>query len=102
MLFVALSSLTYGYAFSVFSTSIGQIGFYKYFNLSTTGPRASYTNSILGAINALFSAGAAFGALSIAWLPDWCGRRYTIIIAALISLIGGVHISLDASKGAYC
>lgn len=89
-MFVALSSLTYGYAFSVFSTSIGQVGFYEYFDLSTTGPRAGYTNSMLGAINALFSAGAAFGALSIAWLPDWMGRKKTIQLAALVSLIGGV------------
>lgn len=90
-MFVALSSLTYGYAFSVFSTSIGQVGFYEYFDLSTTGPRAGYTNSMLGVINALFSAGAAFGALSIAWLPDWMGRKKTIQLAALISLVGGVR-----------
>lgn len=90
VMFVALSSLTYGYAFSVFSTSIGQVGFYEHFNLSTTGPRAGYTNSMLGAINALFSAGAAFGALSIAWLPDWMGRKKTIQLAALVSLVGGV------------
>ncbi|KJR87660.1 uncharacterized protein SPSK_08154 [Sporothrix schenckii 1099-18] len=67
----ALSGLTYGYAFSVFSTSIGQSVFYAYFDLSTSGPRAGYTNSVLGAINALFSVGAASGALlPIAWLPN--------------------------------
>lgn len=97
MLFVALSSLTYGYAFSVFSTSIGQPGFYTYFNLDLEGPGASYTASILGAINALFSAGAAFGALSIAWLPDWMGRKYTIILAGTISLIGGALVTGSAN-----
>lgn len=95
MLFVALSSLTYGYAFSVFSTSIGQPGFYKYFDLALEGPGSDYTASILGAINALFSAGAAFGALSIAWLPDWIGRKLTIIIAGAISLVGGVSLPLS-------
>ncbi|CAK7228951.1 hypothetical protein SCUCBS95973_007056 [Sporothrix curviconia] len=93
VMFVALSSLTYGYAFSVFSTSIGQAGFYEYFDLSTTGPRAGYTNSMLGAINALFSAGAAFGALSIAWLPDWMGRKKAIQLAATVSLIGGALVA---------
>ena len=101
VMFVALSSLTYGYAFSVFSTSIGQVGFYEYFDLSTTGPRAGYTNSMLGAINALFSAGAAFGALSIAWLPDWMGRKKTIQLAALISLVGGVRCPLPAPSLTY-
>ncbi|OAL30531.1 hypothetical protein AYO20_08750 [Fonsecaea nubica] len=93
VLFVALSALTYGYAFSVFSTSIGQAGFYKYFNLDLEGPGAAYTNSILGAINSLFSAGAAFGALSVAWLPDWMGRRFTIVFAAALSLVGGALVT---------
>jgi MFS family permease len=87
VLFVSLSSLTYGYAFSVFSTSIGQPGFFADMKLD---PLSSYTASMLGAINALFSAGAAFGALSIAWLPDWLGRKMTIILAGAISLVGGV------------
>ncbi len=86
--------MTYGYAFSVFSTSIGQPDFYVYFNLATSGPGFDYTNSILGALNALFSAGAAFGALSIAWLSDWMGRKRTMQLAALISLVGGVRAPL--------
>lgn len=31
--FVFLGAFTYGFAFSVFVTSIGQPGFYKFFNL---------------------------------------------------------------------
>ena len=91
---MALSSLTYGYAFSVFSTSIGQPGFFKYFNLD---PLGSYTAEILGVINALFSAGAAFGALSIAWLPDMMGRKYTIMLAGAISLIGSALVAGSAN-----
>ena len=90
MLFVALSSLTYGYAFSVFSTSIGQPGFYADFKLD---PTSGYTASVLGAINALFSAGAAFGALSIAWIPDWIGRKNAIVVAGAISLVGGALVA---------
>jgi MFS family permease len=92
--FVALGALTYGYAFSVFSTSIGEPGFFTYFNL-TEG--SSYSNSILGAINALFSLGAALGALSIAWLPDKFGRKWTIIIAGTVSLIGGALVAGSAA-----
>jgi hypothetical protein len=31
--FVALGSYTYAYAYAIFSTTIGQTGFYTYFNL---------------------------------------------------------------------
>jgi MFS family permease len=92
--FVALGALTYGYAFSVFSTSIGEPGFFAYFNLD---PGSSYTNSILGAINALFSLGAAIGALSIAWIPDKFGRKWAIIIAGATSLIGGALVAGSAA-----
>jgi MFS family permease len=44
--------------------------------------------SILGAVNALFAAGAAFGAIAQAWLADWVGRRKALAISALFSLIG--------------
>jgi MFS family permease len=90
---VALSSLTYGYAFSVFSTSIGLPGFYADLKLATTGEGSDYTAAVLGAINALFSAGAAFGALSIAWLPDWLGRKRAIILAGAISLVGSALVA---------
>ena len=56
VLFTAIGALTYGYAFSVFSTSIGQPGFFAYFDLD---PTEKYTQDILGAINAIFSAGAS-------------------------------------------
>jgi MFS family permease len=94
VLFTALGALTYGYAFSVFSTSIGQPGFFKYFNLD---PTSNYTNDILGAINALFSLGAALGALSIGWLPDWLGRKWSIVIAATVSLVGGALVAGSAT-----
>lgn len=44
--------------------------------------------SILGAVNALFAAGAAFGALAQAPLADWVGRKKALAASALISLVG--------------
>ena len=44
--------------------------------------------SILGAINALFAAGAAFGAISQAWLADRFGRKKSLAMSALLSCIG--------------
>lgn len=50
---------------------------------------SSYTASIIGAVNSLFAAGAAFGAISQGWLGDWLGRKKAFIIAAALSAIGG-------------
>ncbi|KAK3649321.1 hypothetical protein LTR22_012922 [Elasticomyces elasticus] len=83
---VALGSFSYGFGFATFATSIGQPGFYTYFNLDPTTP---YTNSILGAVNALFFFGACVGALGAGPLSDHIGRRWTILAAALVALIGG-------------
>ncbi|EXJ68554.1 uncharacterized protein A1O5_08347 [Cladophialophora psammophila CBS 110553] len=82
---VSIGTFGYGYGFGAFITSIGQPGFYKDFNLD---PTSKYTANILGAVNALFAAGAAFGSLSQGWLADWIGRRKALAASALFSLIG--------------
>ncbi|KAF2102097.1 general substrate transporter [Rhizodiscina lignyota] len=84
--FVALGAFTYGFAFAVFVTSIGQPGFYAYFNLDST---SSYTASIIGAVNSLFAAGAAAGAIIQGWVGDWLGRKKAIIISQLFCVGGG-------------
>jgi len=84
--FVALGAFTYGFAFAVFITSIGQPGFYKYFNLD---PTSSYTASIIGAVNSLFAAGAAAGAISQGWMGDGLGRKKAIVISCLFCILGG-------------
>jgi hypothetical protein len=67
-------------------TSIGQPGFYKYFNLN---PTSSYTASIIGAVNSLFAAGAAAGAISQGWMGDGMGRKKAIVISCLFCIVGG-------------
>lgn len=44
--------------------------------------------SILGAVNALFSAGAGFGALGQGWIADRFGRKKALAVASITSLIG--------------
>jgi MFS family permease len=44
--------------------------------------------SIIGAVNALFAAGAAFGSICQAWLADYFGRKKALGISALFSLVG--------------
>jgi MFS family permease len=46
--------------------------------------------SIIGAIQATFAAGAAFGALAQGWVGDFLGRKKALAAAALWALVGGV------------
>ncbi|KAF1944285.1 MFS general substrate transporter [Clathrospora elynae] len=86
--------------FAAFAISIGQPGFFQYFNLTSTGPGSDYTNNILGAVNALFFLGAYIGALTGGPLADNIGRRRSIITASIISIVGGaltagsVHVAM--------
>ncbi|KAF2665415.1 general substrate transporter [Microthyrium microscopicum] len=84
--FVALGGWTYGFAFAIFITAIGQPGFYAYFKLD---PTSAYTASILGAVNSLFAAGCAVGCIAQGWIGDWLGRKKAIVISQLLALIGG-------------
>ncbi|KAF7563903.1 hypothetical protein G7046_g210 [Stylonectria norvegica] len=98
--FVALGSFTYGFNASIMGTAFGLSSFYSYFNLASTGPRASYTNAIIGATNGLFSAGGIFGCLILSRLADKIGRKRSIQIICTICVISvvfqaaAVHIAM--------
>jgi MFS family permease len=49
---------------------------------------SSKTASILGAISALFCAGAAFGAVLQGWTSDRFGRRISLAIGGAIAVVG--------------
>ena len=84
------------------STTLGQPSWYAYFDLSQdpTNPRYDFTNSILGTVNGVFSAGGCFGALFVAWACDSLGRRTSILFASPVAIVGGalqggaVHIAM--------
>lgn len=86
ILVLTLGSLTFGYAYSVISNTLGQPGFIAYFGLD--GPDQSYANAITGAINGMFSAGGVFGALLAGWMCEARGRKETMNLAALITIVG--------------
>ncbi|RDL36075.1 uncharacterized protein BP5553_06687 [Venustampulla echinocandica] len=83
---VASGAFTYGFGFAVFITSIGQPGFFLYFDLD---PSSTYTANVLGAVNALFAFGAAVGAILQGMTADWLGRKKALGLAGLCALIGG-------------
>ncbi|KAH8697513.1 general substrate transporter [Talaromyces proteolyticus] len=90
----ALGAFSYGFGFAIFVTSIGQPGFYTYFNLD---PTSSYTANILGAISGLFNFGLAAGALVQGWLSDAFGRKKAFAFASICSLIGGALVAGSAA-----
>ncbi|KAF5600861.1 major facilitator superfamily transporter [Fusarium pseudoanthophilum] len=85
VIFVALGSLSYGYASSIIATTLGQPTFLSYFALDSR----HNANDLMGAINGLFQAGGFLGTLSCYAIADAFGRRKAILVAALISTIGG-------------
>ena len=85
ILVLTLGSLTFGYTYSVISNTLGQPGFIAKFDL---GSNSSYANAISGAINGVFAAGGVFGALTTGWMCEARGRKETMNLAALISIIG--------------
>ncbi|CRG88849.1 hypothetical protein PISL3812_05884 [Talaromyces islandicus] len=86
-----LINLTYGYCFSVTSTTLGQPSFFEYFNLSqdTEAPQYAYTNRVIGGLNGCFSGGGLLGALVGGWACDALGRKKTLLLASPIAILGG-------------
>ncbi len=82
---ISLAGYTYGFGFSVLVTAEGQPGFYLYFDLDPTSTHAAH---ILDAVNALFTAGAAFGSLAQSFIADKYGRKIALAVAAVTALIG--------------
>ncbi|KAF4631073.1 hypothetical protein G7Y89_g7062 [Cudoniella acicularis] len=85
MLSVCLGSVCYGYNFSVASFTIGQPAFYAYMGLSTN----AYSNSMIDNVLGLFAAGAVFGAIFVGWFCDAYGRKKSLVVAAIINIVGG-------------
>ncbi|CAI7646981.1 unnamed protein product [Penicillium bialowiezense] len=91
VIFVAIGSMTYGYCSSIISSTIGQPGWYAYFNLPADGEPgyATITTPAISTANGVFSAGGAVGTLFIMWSCDFFGRKANIQFGAFFSLFGG-------------
>ncbi|CAK7204028.1 hypothetical protein SEUCBS139899_006779 [Sporothrix eucalyptigena] len=91
VLALTLGSITYGYTFSIVSTTLGQPGWYAYFDLVSdeTSARYAYTKRIEGAMNGLFCAGGFFGCVFIGWSSNAMGRRKSLFVALPVAIIGG-------------
>ena len=101
---VCTGGFSYGFGAGSLPTSLGQPGFYTYYNLDptslcrSTGALATLLNAdvtssdaaqIISALSALFFFGCAVGALGQSFLADWIGRKKSLGVAGIIALIGG-------------
>ncbi|MCJ1303989.1 hypothetical protein MMC08_006800 [Hypocenomyce scalaris] len=85
ILILTLGSLTFGYAYSVISGTLGQPGFLLYFNL---GSDNSHAKAITGTINGLVCAGAIFGSLNVGWMCEARGRKETLYLTCFVNIFG--------------
>ncbi|KAJ5938563.1 MFS sugar transporter [Penicillium verhagenii] len=90
-IFVAIGSMTYGYCASIISSTIGQPGWYAYFNLPQDGEPgyATITTPAISTANGVFSAGGAVGTLFMMWSCEFYGRKANIQLGAFFSIFGG-------------
>ncbi|KIX06601.1 uncharacterized protein Z518_04577 [Rhinocladiella mackenziei CBS 650.93] len=92
VLALCFGSLTYGYCFSIVTTTLGQPSFFTYFDLTqdpTDADRYAFTNEIIGAMNGCFSGGGFLGAVFVGWAADALGRKKTLVLGSAIGIIGG-------------
>ncbi|EEP77542.1 conserved hypothetical protein [Uncinocarpus reesii 1704] len=91
IVFVALGSLTYGFCASVISSTIGQPGWYAFFELPAQGEPgyATVTTNAIAAANGLFSAGGAVGSLFMMWSCEAWGRKVNIQLGSFLAILGG-------------
>ncbi|KEF62062.1 uncharacterized protein A1O9_00034 [Exophiala aquamarina CBS 119918] len=88
---VAFGSLTYGFSSSVIGGTIGQPGWYEYFDLPMQGEEGygGKTTNAIATANGLYSAGGALGSLFVMWSATAMGRKRSIQLGALFAIIGG-------------
>lgn len=79
-LFASLGSALYGYDLGVIAGAVDSPNFQAQFEPS---------DAEQGAVVALFTAGAFFGAGFAGPLADWLGRRLTLMTGAIIFILGG-------------
>lgn len=82
---------TYGYGASIIGSTIGQPGWYQYFDLPMDGEDGyeEITTPVIATANGLFSAGGAVACLMFMFTGDYLGRLRNIQLGCLLGLLGG-------------
>jgi MFS family permease len=82
---------TYGYCSSVIGSTIGQPGWYNFFDLPQQGEPgySTKTTEAISTANGIYSAGGAIGTLFVMWAATALGRKRSIQIGGAFALLGG-------------
>jgi MFS family permease len=75
----------------IIASTIGQPGWYTYFNLPQQGEPgySGRTTRTIATANGLFSGGGAVGALFMMWSAEKFGRKRNIQLGCFLSVLGG-------------
>ncbi|KAL6412331.1 putative MFS sugar transporter [Ilyonectria robusta] len=89
--FVCHPLLTYGYCSAIIGSTIGQPGWYAFFNLPQQGEEGygNITAQAIATANGLYSSGGAVGSLFVMWAATALGRKMSIQIGAACAILGG-------------
>lgn len=98
-LFVAFGSLSYGYASSISAAVIGAPAWYSYMGL-TQG--SSYTTSIIGVINCIYSIGGMLGCYYNMWAADYFGRKRSIQMSCVMAIFGAGLMTGSVNVPMFC
>lgn len=60
-----------------------------------------YANAILGAINGIYAAGGAFGCVFNMWSSEYFGRKRSIQIGCVISIVGATIMTASVDVGMF-
>lgn len=113
-LFVAFGSLSYGYASSISAAFIGMkvmlrceqfanyVGIPEWYTYMGLEQGSSYSNSIIGVINCIYSIGGVFGCVYNMWSAEYFGRKRSIQMACVVAVFaaalmtGSVNVPMFA------
>lgn len=79
-MFASLGSVLYGYDLGVIAEAVASPSLVNAFHVDATQS---------GAVTSVFTGGAFFGAIFAGPLGDYTGRKKTILVGAIIFLLGG-------------
>ncbi|KAF0315081.1 hypothetical protein GQ607_017692 [Colletotrichum asianum] len=91
---ISMGGLLYGLDTGIIATTIGQSTFKTYMYGGSQGPPA-----LVGGIVASYYAGGCIGGLQSGWLMDKWSRRYTVLIGAVVSILGAALQAAAVNPG---
>ncbi|KAF2494594.1 MFS transporter [Lophium mytilinum] len=97
ILFIALSSVAYGYSGSVIATTLTQPSFNEKMGLDTA-PNAA---ALIGAMNALYYTGGIFGSFLAGWTSDKYGRKFSIGLGNALVLLSGALMTASVNPAMF-